>query len=50
MGADQLAAQLRVYIEYPERLKAMAAAARAVATPEAAKQVADRCEELCNAD
>ena len=50
MSVDQLAAQLRECIDNPQGLRAMALAARAVATPDAAKQVADRCEELCNAD
>jgi UDP-N-acetylglucosamine--N-acetylmuramyl-(pentapeptide) pyrophosphoryl-undecaprenol N-acetylglucosamine transferase len=50
MSVDRLARQIQAYIEYPHRLEAMASAARAAATPEAAQQVADRCEELCNAD
>ncbi len=50
MTVDRLAQQLQAYIDYPERLRKMAVAARAAATPDAARRVADRCEELCHAD
>lgn len=50
MSPDLLARQIRSYMDYPELLRTMAAAARAAATPDAAQQVTDRCEELCNAD
>jgi UDP-N-acetylglucosamine--N-acetylmuramyl-(pentapeptide) pyrophosphoryl-undecaprenol N-acetylglucosamine transferase len=46
MTAAGLASAVRAYTEFPERLRAMAAASRAVATPGATAAVADRCEEL----
>jgi UDP-N-acetylglucosamine--N-acetylmuramyl-(pentapeptide) pyrophosphoryl-undecaprenol N-acetylglucosamine transferase len=50
MSVDLLVRQLQSYIEYPKLLMTMASAAHSVATPDAAKTVADRCEELINAD
>ena len=46
MTAESLAAAVRAYTEFPQRLHAMSAASRAVATPGATSAVADRCEEL----
>lgn len=50
MNVDDLARQIEGYVQDPEQLKAMAAAARTAAMPGATKAVADRCEELCHAD
>ncbi|QFU74981.1 undecaprenyldiphospho-muramoylpentapeptide beta-N-acetylglucosaminyltransferase [Halioglobus maricola] len=50
MSVAVLTQSLRGYINHPERLQAMALAARAVATPRATADVTDRCEELFRAD
>ncbi len=49
MSEGSFVKALHTYTEYPERLRAMATASKAVATPEAARQVADCCEDLLNA-
>ncbi|RLQ23889.1 undecaprenyldiphospho-muramoylpentapeptide beta-N-acetylglucosaminyltransferase [Seongchinamella sediminis] len=49
MSEDALLIALRAYMEYPGRLRTMAQAARGVATPEAARQVADEVEALVDA-
>ena len=46
MSAEGLAASLRGYLEVPGQLAAMAQAAVAAATPDAAARVSDCCEEL----
>ena len=49
MSAGSFVKALQAYIEYPERLGAMAAASKAAATPDAATRVTDCCEGLLNA-
>ncbi|AQA19777.1 undecaprenyldiphospho-muramoylpentapeptide beta-N-acetylglucosaminyltransferase [Halioglobus japonicus] len=46
MSVAALMQSLRGYLNHPERLRAMSAAARAVAAPDATARVTDRCEEL----
>jgi UDP-N-acetylglucosamine--N-acetylmuramyl-(pentapeptide) pyrophosphoryl-undecaprenol N-acetylglucosamine transferase len=46
LDVDALLVQLRRFIEQPQRLSAMAQAARDVAQPEATQRVCDHCEEL----
>lgn len=46
MSEDALAGLLQEYLSDPQRLSAMATAATAVATPDAAERVSDYCEEL----
>ena len=46
MSAEGLVASLRGYLEVPAQLAAMAQAAAAAATPDAAARVSDCCEEL----
>ncbi|MCB1729312.1 MAG: UDP-N-acetylglucosamine--N-acetylmuramyl-(pentapeptide) pyrophosphoryl-undecaprenol N-acetylglucosamine transferase, partial [Halieaceae bacterium] len=46
MSAEVLVASLRGYLEVPAQLAAMAQAAAAAATPDAAARVSDCCEEL----
>jgi UDP-N-acetylglucosamine:LPS N-acetylglucosamine transferase len=46
MSEDGLARLLHEYLSHPQGLSAMAAAATAVATPDAAERVSDYCEEL----
>ncbi len=46
MSAEGLTASLRGYLEVPTQLAAMAQAAAAAATPDAAARVSDCCEEL----
>ena len=48
LDEGSLAAALRGYRAHPQRLSAMAAAARAAAIPESALRVSDRVEELIN--
>ena len=50
MTPEVLARALHSYMEYPERLAAMASASRSVATPGAAAAVTDCCEELLHAE
>ena len=49
MSAGSFVKALHAYIEYPERLSAMATACKAAATPDAAIRVTDCCEGLLNA-
>jgi len=49
MTADSVAAAVQGYVRHPQRLSAMAAAATAAATPDAAQRVSDYCEELMHA-
>ena len=46
MSEEGLARLLHEYLSHPQGLSAMAAAATAVATPDAAERVSDYCEEL----
>tara|TARA_R110001592_G_scaffold363371_1_gene685656 strand:- start:277160 stop:278251 length:1092 start_codon:yes stop_codon:yes gene_type:complete len=46
MTVDAVAASLQGYLKHPQILAGMASAAAAVATPDAAAQVSDCCEEL----
>ena len=46
MSEEALARLLQEYLSHPQGLSAMAAAATAVATPDAAERVSDYCEEL----
>lgn len=46
LSAQSLGTTLGSYLDHPQRLAAMAKAARAAARPEATRQVADCCEEV----
>jgi UDP-N-acetylglucosamine--N-acetylmuramyl-(pentapeptide) pyrophosphoryl-undecaprenol N-acetylglucosamine transferase len=46
MTEDALAGMLQEQLSHPQGLSVMAAAATAVATPDAAERVSDYCEEL----
>ncbi|MFV0278944.1 MAG: undecaprenyldiphospho-muramoylpentapeptide beta-N-acetylglucosaminyltransferase [Parahaliea sp.] len=48
LDAPRLARTLGGFIEHPQQLESMAAAARTAALPEATACVADCCEELCH--
>lgn len=50
MTVEILARQIQAYMDYPQRLHIMAQACHAAAASNAAVLVADRCEELLNAD
>lgn len=50
MTAQSVAHALKTYIDYPERLCAMAAASHAAAMPRATVDVTDCCEELLHAE
>lgn len=50
MTPGSLVHALKTYIDYPQRLRTMAAASRAAATPDAAAKVTDCCEDLLNAN
>jgi len=49
MDVDSLAGALQDFLVHPQRLSTMAAAAAAIATPDAAARVSDYCEELMHA-
>jgi UDP-N-acetylglucosamine:LPS N-acetylglucosamine transferase len=48
LNGEKLAARLRFYFSAPDRLHAMAQAARAMGRPEAAARIVDECYALAS--